>query len=88
MAKVEDKIMVCQECLQAIVNDDYTSLDYDYGLIEGYARVEAIQAGINRLTANDRFLAAGEDETEFSTQPCECCGSSLAGSRHEIIILK
>ena len=88
MAKAIDSIMVCQDCLQAIVNDDYTGLDYSYGYVDGYARVQAIQSGIARLTAGDRHLAGGDDEVEFSKWPCECCGERLAGSRHEIVIMK
>lgn len=83
MAQVLDTIMVCEDCVQAIANDDYSGLDYHYSEPESTQRMEAIQAGIAGLGG---YAVIG-DEAGFSHRGCGCCGSNLGGNRHECSVL-
>jgi hypothetical protein len=87
MAKIlDDDFMVCADCIQAIANDDYSSLDYYYNEQEAADRMAAIKAG---MEASGGYIATGNSDfdAEFSRRPCDCCGSSLAGSRHHCVVL-
>lgn len=80
-----DTIQVCEDCLMAIANGDYTGLDYWYPEAEAEERHREIDAGI--ASFSPATLHPGDDHDEFSRRPCECCGSDLAGARHEVIVL-
>ena len=82
---VLDTIQVCDDCLAVIANGDYTGLDYYYSPDKAEERQEQIDAGIASFAP--AHLSAGEDETEFSTRQCECCGFGLAGRRYEVFVL-
>lgn len=78
MVQVIDTLRACVDCLMYVANgelpDDRAGLDDD---IDEYLDLQPGQ-----------FLCVGEDaDDEFSWHQCECCGSRLGGSRHEIIIL-
>lgn len=88
MATVKQKIMVCNDCFQPIVNGDFSALDYWYRPKQARERMEAVKDGMNKLTANGEHLALGDKRVEFAKSPCECCGSTLHGERHEIIVLQ
>jgi len=87
MPTVKEKIMVCNDCFQPIVNGDFSALDYWYRPVQARERYEAVKAGMDRLTEDGAQLCAGDDHNEFSSFPCECCGSKLAGERNEIVLL-
>ena len=36
------------------------------------------------LKENLEVLDCGSEEASFSWQPCECCGSTLGGDRHDV----
>jgi len=120
---IRDGILLCEDCLIAAVNGDFTGLDYHYGsnwrcltcTREGtgraphvcpYCRSEAddrhgprseadrreaeITAGLERLGAHlvpDNDSETGRGIHDFSTRPCDCCGTKLHGSRHEFATL-
>lgn len=84
-----DSIWLCDFCLQAAVNDDYSSLDYHFDQIESAERMLAIAKGLRALGPN---LVPDFTDTdgvfEFSTIPCACCGDPLHGARHRFAILE
>lgn len=78
MQVVNDEIWVCSECMIWLVNGDVSG-------VEDAARVEAIQAGERALGEHIvSNFSEGEGEDEFSTAPCECCGTSLHGARYRM----
>ncbi len=82
-----DNLVFCEDCMLAAVNNDYTGLDYHYNEQEAEQRQAEIVAGLSRLSALGSVCLAGIAGDEFSTRPCDCCGSHLAGSREYFIIL-
>ena len=87
---IDDNFMVCSECLSAIVNDDYSGLDYSYDEQEANERMAHIQECIRwEQVQNGGYIVLGDEEKddEFSSRSCSCCGSHLAGSRHHCIVL-
>lgn len=85
MAKVIDTGWCCEDCVQAIANDEYSGLDYHYSEPEATERMEAIKAGIAAYAPG--YLVIGDDHDEFSTRRCDVCGEHLAGSRHAFSVL-
>ncbi len=83
---VNDEFMVCTDCLMPIVNDDWSSLDYHYSGEEYDNRRAAIEAGIDNAGGHICF---GDENRydEFSSSSCDCCGCSLHGSRHHMVVL-
>jgi len=82
---IDDNFLICTDCLMLIANGDDSGLDYHYG--RGAAdRLAEIEAGIAAAGGN---IVPGEfdRDEEFSTRDCDCCGSSLAGSRHHCVVL-
>ena len=91
---------ICGDCVQAIANDDYTALDYYYSEEEANERMEAIQKGIRSLSGSmgdfhqdntgqvvtSSILVVG-NEAGFSRSSCSCCGTDLAGDRHESAVI-
>lgn len=77
MAFVRDIIKVCESCLIAIANDDYSGMDDK--------EESRVRAGIER-TSQRGHLCAGSVEYGFYNTVCECCGA-LAGNRHEVFIM-
>ena len=73
---------VCDDCIMAIANDDYSGLDYSYDEEESLQRMEYIQQGIRELGPN--IVCMDEQPDEFSSISCDCCGDHLAGRRHYI----
>ena len=79
MVKVIDKLMACQDCLLYVANgdlpeDDSTDIE---AAIQDHLGVPS-----GRLCCGD----ADQDE-EFSWSQCECCGSRLGGSRHQLVLM-
>lgn len=79
-------LKICEDCVQPAVNDDWSSLDYHYSPEEADKRMFEIQAGLDRLGPGLCWDSDQEDD-EFSTRQCDCCGSKLAGRRVPFIIL-
>lgn len=45
---------------------------------------DATAARVKRAARDRGHLSTGDDLNEFSAMPCEVCGSTLAGSRHQV----
>lgn len=95
-----DGIGLCDDCMIAAVNGDFTGLDYHYGTgLDRYdrkvgpsadERMAEIVAGLEALGPHlvpDFDSETGKGIDEFSTRPCGCCGSKLYGGRHDFAIL-
>lgn len=79
-----DTIWVCEDCLMGTAYGDYSGLDYQYSADEASTRMAEITAGI--ASFRPATLHPGDGSDEFSYRTCECCGSHLAGTRHEVIV--
>ena len=87
MVKVINELSVCQDCLQAIANDDYSGLDYAYGTIEAEEVKDRIVSGIEAWSKHGHLVAAGDDYG-FCRTPCDVCGDPLDGDRYAVAVLK
>jgi hypothetical protein len=79
MATLQYTMMACQDCLVFIANGDEPE-DSDWC-------AELISAHIGR---DSGFVCCGDSDQddEFSWSPCECCGSQLGGSRHQLCVVR
>lgn len=79
--RVKHELMACGDCLMYVANGDLP--EDDNGELQA-----AIDA--NLTPAEQRHLCCGDSEqdNEFSWSACQCCGSSLGGSRHQLIVLE
>ncbi len=84
MQVVQDNLWLCEDCLFAAVNDDYSGLDYYYNPEDAEKRMQEIKAGLAELPylAPNFDSETGDGIDEFSSRRCDCCGSNLAGGRH------
>src|SRR5208282_5813182 len=89
MEVVQDNLWLCEDCLFAAVNDDYSGLDMHYSPEEAETRMQEIQAGLKELgwLTPDFDSETGEGIDDFSSRRCDCCGSNLAGERHRFTVL-
>lgn len=69
---------VCVDCLVHVANGD---------LPEDHDEQQRITDGVLAWWHDGFELAAGdaENDQDFSWARCECCGSTLGGSRHEVV---
>lgn len=74
---VARELSVCQDCLMALANDDYSGISDD-------ARVDAVKLGVVRLGCH--AVAVG-DEYGFRRSPCECCQDCDPGERYSAAVL-
>lgn len=89
MVIVRDGIQLCDDCMIAAVNGDFTGLDYHYTRSKADERQAEIEAGLERLGPH-LVMATTEGEhacDEFSVHPCDCCGTRLFGRRSYFAIL-
>ena len=80
MFKAVHKMMACTDCLMWVANGDEPEGDTEWNAYK-----------IDAIWPPKQFdLACGDTENDhdFSWSPCECCGSRLGGSRHELIALE
>jgi len=80
---IADDLLACDDCVQAIANDDYSGLDYCLSPDEAEAREAQIRAGIAGLGG---YAVVG-DEYGFTWSACDVCGSDKGGTRHTIAVL-
>ena len=76
-------LLLCQDCTQAAVNDDYTSLALQ---ADEDKRIAEIQEGLTRLGPGLTWDSKQPD-IEFSTNSCDCCRTKLHGRRVPFVIL-
>jgi len=86
MKIIDDYFLVCADCIQAIVNDDYTGLDYYYNEAEATEREKTIREGIKKVDGH--IVCNNENPITFTHLICECCGNRLAGERFICSVLK
>jgi hypothetical protein len=72
----------CTDCLVFVANGDVP--EDENGNEWSPDHIEAI------WPASQYDLVCGDldDDSDFSWQPCECCGSRLGGSRHALAALE
>ena len=86
---IAENLAVCMDCIHAIVNDDFTGLQYSHDEENADRREKEIRDGIQKLSQIGYIcLDETRDMDEFSVKPCECCGERLAGTREYLVILK
>lgn len=71
------ELWFCDECTLGLVNDDYSGIGDD-------DRADEVIAAVQNLPPN---VSLGNETEEFSTDPCDCCGTPLAGSRYQFWVL-
>src|SRR5208282_5634134 len=89
MEVVQDNLWLCDDCLFAAVNGDYSGLDMYYNHEDAEKRMQEIQAGLKELgwLTPDFDSETGDGIDSFSSRHCDCCGSNLAGERHRFSVL-
>jgi hypothetical protein len=83
MKIIRDEILLCDDCHIAAVNGDVSG-------VSTQAQIDATESGLSRLGAHlvsSYDSESGRGVHEFTRLPCDCCGSKLAGARHEFAIL-
>lgn len=80
---LDDEFMVCSDCLMVIANGDYSGLAIDPSTED--QRTKEINDGLDSI---EGYVDCGDSDKdrEFSSRPCDCCGSQLAGSRHHCLV--
>ncbi|SDK68941.1 hypothetical protein [Billgrantia gudaonensis] len=86
---VDDHFMVCADCLMIIANDDATGLDHFLDEESAAAREREVRLSIAAAQRDESYIAVGDSERdeEFSTASCDCCKTTLAGSRHHCVLM-
>ena len=88
MAHVSFEGVCCSDCVQPVANGDFSSLDYYYSGEEADRMMQRITEGMEELCEeHGGSLHIGDLVDEFSRERCDICGSTLAGSRHGIVVL-
>ncbi len=88
MKVIDDNFQVCGFCVQAIVNDDYSGLDYYFKTEEAEARMDLIHKGMDQWGPDTQIVLPAEPSEEFAWTPCECCGDTAGGDRTRMQVLK
>ena len=78
-----DNLQLCNDCMIAAINDDYSGIpDNQHEPIKnGLAEL-----GPNLVTNFDTETNDGYDE--FSSVQCDCCLTRLAGARYRFAVLE
>ena len=87
---IDDAFMVCGDCLMIIANNDASGLDYFLDEDAANKRDEEIRKAISDIQSDGSYLVAGDDDQndEFSSRACDCCGTRLAGERYHCRLLR
>lgn len=86
MVDIINEWSVCMDCIQYIVNDDVTGLDYYLTEEQAEQKIAAMRQAISDLPEGQHPAMGGED-LGFCTTRCDCCGDSLHGDRYKLNIL-
>lgn len=86
LLKMQQELLLCDDCHLYHGTGDASFLSYQYGNDDQSidARLTKITEGLTRLAeeSNNMFFQnVDHSPEEFSTAPCDCCGTSLAGGR-------
>ena len=74
--------MVCQDCIMWIANGDTTGADDRWSEEDAIEYVEAVAEDGGQVIAGD-----SDKDDEFSWSACDCCKTTLGGSRHHAVEL-
>ena len=79
-----ESFWLCDDCLFATANEDYSTLSLYYTTNEIEKRIADIPRGLVRLMpiSADFDPETGWGIKAFSPLPCDGCGSHLHGQRH------
>lgn len=77
--RLKYELMACVDCLMFVANGDTP----DTGDIESDIRGNLGTDDMRNLVCGD-----SEHDDEFSWSDCECCGSRLGGSRHQLAVIR
>ncbi|KGU82664.1 hypothetical protein [Pseudomonas mediterranea] len=80
-----ESFWLCDECLFAVAYEDYSALSLYYTADQIAQRIAVLQAGLARLMpiSSDYDPETGWGIKNFSSLPCDGCGSPLRGQRHQ-----
>jgi hypothetical protein len=79
MVRVICTLMACQDCAMLVANGEPS---------EERPELEREIAAHLALEPLQHIVSGDSDaDDEFSWRPCECCGSRLGGSRHQLALL-
>ena len=67
-------VLLCQDCTIAVVNGDFTGLDYHYTEETAAALMERIQEGERLLIQRAGVLHHAGSDPFISSHGCNCCG--------------
>lgn len=87
MTEKYSPLEACVDCVGAIANDDYSSLDL-LGLDEATSAAARISEAIRWWYSNGYSLVVTGDEPSFSSSPCDVCRSRLSGSRITVEVVQ
>lgn len=90
MRIVTDDLWLCDECTIAAVSGGFEFLDDNYTKEKAKSREEEILAGLDELGPHlvPNFDSnADEGILVFSWLSCDCCNTSLGGSRYHFAVL-
>lgn len=79
----QDDLWLCEECMIAAVNGDFSSIDSD-------EQVRNIEYGLKELgpgLVHDFDSETQDGIYEFTLKLCACCKTYLAGSRYRFAVL-
>ena len=87
---LDDRFMVCTDCHMVIINDDASGLDYSLDEDAANEREEQIREAVSEVQSDGSYIVAGDDDQndEFSSRACDCCGTHLAGERYHCRLLR
>jgi len=73
-----------------IINDDASGLDYSLDEDAANEREEQIREAVSEVQSDGSYIVAGDDDQndEFSSRACDCCGTHLAGERYHCRLLR
>ena len=80
-------LIVCPDC-QAYLCSDHSVFDYWYDSDESEKIISSISEKVEEMMEERQLsyiLESSEMHDPFSSSPCECCQSRLAGYRYKII---
>ena len=86
MITFTDSVYVCDDCLMWLVNGDATGLDHYLSGSEAEEKLNNMIHGERYIRETKGYIYAVNNVREFDTSPCDCCGESLHGRRHEMNI--
>lgn len=80
MKVIDDDLWFCPDCARYAETRE-TSFDLSE------SEIKDIEDGLTALCQHDMTVHMSDEEHEFSRAQCDCCGTSLAGTRYRFALL-